>query len=162
MNLLYTVNNDDKASKWNTYHGSGGIIDFNAAHWNKEHIWAKANGFNSEGAPAYSDLHHLRASDTKNNNKRNNFAFANNSGSYVADFNGDNSGKFKDSAPKTYEPIDRDKGDVARALFYMATRYMNGDGSTGTSLKLTNGTELSFANKILYSIKLFKHAFSVE
>lgn len=142
MYLLYTVNNDTKASKWNTYHGKGGIEDYNSAHWNKEHIWAKSNGFSSEGADAYSDLHHLRASDTKNNGSRSSFAFNNNSGSYVQDFNGDNSGKLGGS-PKVYEPIDRDKGDVARALFYMATRYMDGVGSTGTHLTLTNGTESS-------------------
>lgn len=142
MNLLYLVDNDNKPSLYNTFHGSGGISDGNKAHWNKEHIWAKSNGFDSSGAEAYSDLHHLRASDKLNNGERSNYAFTTVSGSYVKDYNGDNSGKVNKSS-QLYEPLDRDKGDVARALFYMATRYMDGVGSTGTHLNLTNGTESS-------------------
>lgn len=141
MNLLYMVDNSssNKVHKWNTYHGSGGIIDGSAV-WDKEHIWAKANGFSTKSLPAYSDLHHLRASDMRNNNNRSNLPYGPcSSGKYVTDFNGDNSGR----KGTTYEPIDRDKGDIARALFYMATRYSTGDGSGGTKLSLTNGTDSS-------------------
>ena len=143
MNLLYLVNNEGKPRLWNESHGSYGSTVAGKYVWDKEHIWAKSNGFNKEGLTAYSDLHHLRASDMANNNNRGNLAFAafsaNSTFTTVKDCNGDNSGK----KGSYYEPIDRDKGDVARALFYMATRYMNsGDGST-SSLNLTNGTDSS-------------------
>ena len=138
MVLLYADYNDTNPQKWNKSQGSyGSTKDYS---WNKEHIWAKSNGFNSQGAQAYSDLHHLRASDWKLNNIRSNKPFAN-GGSYAKDaFNNTSTCK---SASNTFEPSDQYKGDVARALFYMATRYYNGDGSTGTKLTLTNGTDSS-------------------
>ena len=111
-----------------------------------EHIWAKSNGFNTKSLPAYSDLHHLRASDWKCNNIRSNNPFAvvaTHSSSTAVD---DWTQKRKTdnySSGGVFEPRDSDKGDVARALFYMATRYYNGDGSGGTSLSLTNGTDSS-------------------
>lgn len=139
MNLLYMVNNEGTPHRWNTYHGSGGMID--GAHWDKEHMWPKSNGFNTKGAMAYYDLHHLRASDMKNNNTRSNLPYGPvSSGSYVKDYDGNNSG-YKSST--VYQPLARDRGDCARALFYMATRYSTGDGSTGTSLSLTDGTDSS-------------------
>ncbi|MBQ0009393.1 MAG: endonuclease [Firmicutes bacterium] len=141
MHLLYLVDNENKPKLWNTYHGNGGITDGNKAVWNKEHIWAKANGFPSKGLEAYCDLHHLRASDKLNNGSRSNYPFATAStGSYVKDFDGNNSGKLIKST--LYEPQDCDKGDVARALFYMATRYYSGDGSA-SSLSLTDGKDSS-------------------
>lgn len=141
MHLLYLVDNENKPKDWNLSHGGFGSTTNGVYVWDKEHIWAKANGFPSKGLEAYCDLHHLRASDMKNNNNRSNLAFNNVSGgSYVLDCNGDKSGK-KDG--KCYEAIDCDKGDVARALFYMATRYYSGDGSGGSKLTLTNGTDSS-------------------
>lgn len=140
MVLLYDTNNDGNPQLWNTYHGSGGITT-NAAIWDKEHIWAKSNGFNTKSLPAYSDLHHLRASDMKNNNNRSNLAYGEvDGGSKVNDHNNTPSGT-KNST--TYEPLDQYKGDVARALFYMATRYCTGDGSGGTKLALTEGSDAS-------------------
>ena len=78
MYLMYADYNGSKstAQKWSKSHGSYGTLTNYV--WNKEHIWAKANGFgNSESCPAYSDLHHLRASDWKCNNTRSNYPFGN-------------------------------------------------------------------------------------
>lgn len=139
MNLLYLVNNDTKAHLWNENHGSFGSTVDGKYMWDKEHMWPKSNGFNTKSLEAYSDLHHLRASDMKNNNNRSNLPYGpGTGGKYVADANGDNSG-FKSSS--SYLPLERDRGDCARAIFYMATRYSTGDGSGGTSLGLTNGTD---------------------
>lgn len=143
MYLLYKVDNENDPRDWNTYHGGGGITDFNKASWNKEHIWAKSNGFNTKSLPAYSDLHHLRASCKINNNARSNYPFGNvSSGKDIVDIGGDKSGKLSSGSNIVYEPQDKDKGDVARALFYMATRYYNGDGAN-TSLSLTDGKDSS-------------------
>ena len=140
MVLLYAEYNQTNPQKWNTSQGSYGVTS--GYIWNKEHIWAKSNGFNQKGCMAYSDLHHLRASDWKLNNTRSNYPFGNASNGKASE---DAFGKTTGSklGGGVFEPIDQYKGDVARALFYMATRYYNGDGSTGTKLTLTTGTDSS-------------------
>ena len=149
MRLLYADYNGDKstAKTWKTSQGSYGTTETGKYVWNKEHIWAKANGFGkSESCPAYSDLHHLRASDWKCNNTRSDYAFNNvaNHTSSNASYDWTQSRRTDNyCANSTFEPRDSDKGDVARALFYMATRYYNGDGSSGTNLTLTTGTDAS-------------------
>lgn len=147
MKLLYADYNGDKstAKKWSTSQGSFGT-ETNYV-WNKEHIWAKSNGFkNASGCEAYSDLHHLRASDWKCNNRRSNNPFG-----VISNHSTSNASEDYTQSRKTdnyytstlFEPRDADKGDVARALFYMATRYYNGDGSDGSNLTLTTGTDSS-------------------
>ncbi len=140
--LYYTQNDvDSKQQLWNHYHTSEskfGIVEADQS-WDKEHIWAKSNGFPSSGQPAYSDLHHLRASDRKNNNTRSNLPFANvvSGASNILDFSGTASGKKgKNSGVNVYEPYSIYKGDVARALLYMATCY-------SSMLSLTTGTDSS-------------------
>lgn len=77
-----------------------------AATWNREHVWPKANGwFKDSGAG--SDLHHIRPEDPDVNNKRGNIKFGTGS-SY-------------------FEPVDEAKGDVARIIFYLLTRYSQSD-----------------------------------
>lgn len=146
MNLLYADYNFNASTAryWGDSDGSFNTSGIKV--WNKEHIWAKSNGFNTKGLPAYSDLHHLRASDWKCNNIRSNNPFANvsshTSSTAVQDYT--QSRKTDNySSGGVFEPRDKDKGDVARALFYMATRYYNGDGSGGTNLSLTTGTDSS-------------------
>ena len=120
MHIIYLHDNENKPYKRN---------DYNSV-WDKEHIWAKSNGsFNDNSYYSYSDLHHLRASDKNNNGTRSNYCFNNLSTSqsgvtYVKDGNGDNSGLLLPNA--CYMPQACDRGDVARALFYMATRYADG------------------------------------
>ena len=147
MRLLYADYNGSTstAKKWNTSQGSYGVSS--GYVWNKEHIWAKSNGFGkASGCEAYSDLHHLRASDWKCNNTRSSLPFG-----VVSSHTTSNASYDWTSSRRTdnyynssvFEPRDSDTGDVARALFYMATRYYNGDGSNNTNLGLTNGTDSS-------------------
>lgn len=143
MWLLYADYNDDpsKRSDFNHFHGGGSNGGVSSGYiWNKEHIWARVNGVSAnKSGTAYEDLHHLRASDEKLNNTRSNHPFAN-GGSYTENHYGTTSEcKFSGS---TFEPADEYKGDCARALFYMATRYYNADGSD-SSLSLTTGTDSS-------------------
>lgn len=124
MYLLYLVDNENKPHKHSEVEGA----------WNKEHIWAKSNGFPNEGSNAYGDLHHLRASDYTNNNRRSNYCFKNlTSGTNIQDCNGNNSGILSGEA---YMPQAKDRGDVARALFYMATRYCKTSYGCATALQL--------------------------
>lgn len=107
--------------------------------WDKEHIWAKSHGGFGDNPPAGSDMHHLRASDKNNNSSRGNldFGYAHSGATYVRDYSGNNSGRRGTHTGKgsVYEPMDIYKGDVARAIFYMATRYY--DGNTGSNAQLT-------------------------
>ena len=148
MYLLYADYNGNKstAQKWSKSQGSYGTTEQGKYVWNKEHIWAKSNGFDTKSLPAYSDLHHLRASDWKCNNTRSNYPFGNVSSHTTSNASYDWTGNRRTDnylSNGVFEPRDSDKGDVARALFYMATRYYSGDGSGGTHLSLTNGTDSS-------------------
>ncbi len=142
MDLLYYTKNDDSSMRqtWNKYHSSNNPVS--PQMWDKEHIWAKSNGFPSKGSIPYSDLHHLRASDMKNNNSRSSYPFGEitSGGKNILDFSGTVSGRTGSCNGTTvYEPLDEDKGDVARALLYMATRY----GEESFALTLTDGKDSS-------------------
>jgi len=106
----------------------------NVGNWNREHTWAKSHGnFGTSKGPG-TDIHHLRATDVQVNSARGNLDF-DNGGSPVAGCNG----CFKDS--DSFEPPNRVKGDVARILLYMATRYEPGDKvDLELNDKVNNGT----------------------
>ncbi|MFS0688634.1 endonuclease [Sporosarcina sp. 179-K 8C2 HS] len=92
----------------------------NVGDWNREHVWAKSHGnFGTSIGPG-TDIHHLRPTDVQVNSARGNLDF-DYGGSAVKGCDG----CFKSS--NSWEPPDRVKGDVARMLFYMATRYEAGD-----------------------------------
>lgn len=92
----------------------------NVGNWNREHVWAKSHGdFGISKGPG-TDIHHLRPTDVQVNSSRGSLDF-DNGGTAVSGCNGCK----KDS--DSFEPPDHVKGDVARILFYMATRYEKGD-----------------------------------
>ncbi len=81
--------------------------------WNREHVWAQSLGwFKTSGAGA--DLHHIRPCDPSVNSSRGNKKFGTGS-SY-------------------YTPKDEYKGDVARIIFYLMTRYSQSDNYSFTSI----------------------------
>ena len=106
--LLYTGRSQDK----NTF---GGDPD----DWNREHVWAKSHGNFGNNPPAGTDAHHIRPTDVSVNGARGNLDF-DMGGSPVPEA----PGCFKDG--DSFEPRDAVKGDVARMIFYMATRYEGG------------------------------------
>lgn len=107
--LLYTGESRSKGK-------SGG----NTGDWNREHTWAKSHGnFGTSNGPG-TDIHHLRPSDVQVNGARGNLDFDNGGSSVV------NCPKCKRDGD-SFEPPDDVKGDIARMLFYMATRYEKGD-----------------------------------
>ena len=140
-NLYATYNGDAERATSNLNNISG------LTYVDKEHCYPKSYGFKfapgatTEGngylPPAGTDLHHLIASDHNNNNAHNNYPYGNvdTSKSYSVCQDRDSQDVGTDSGLKgysalegnssytVYEPLDEYKGDVARALLYMATRY---------------------------------------
>lgn len=103
--------------------------------WSREHVWAKSHGFPDEWQDAYRDAHHLRPCDISVNSSR---------GTKDFDDGGDLHHEATDcrSTSTTWEPRDAVKGDVARMMFYMATRY-EGDASGDPDLELVDYTGTS-------------------
>lgn len=104
-----------------------------AGKWNREHVWAKSHGFPSESQWGYTDAHHLRPADPGINTQRSNndFGECSDSGTEVQ-FNGQGTGNYLDTAIDCWEPRDEVKGDVARMIMYMDTRYQGANtGTTG-------------------------------
>ncbi len=90
--------------------------------WNREHLWPRAYGI-SRSSIANTDLHHIRSSDVATNAKRGHLYFDETQGE---DFDGQRYSLDHDS----WEPPNEVKGDIARALFYMAVRYEGGEASS--------------------------------
>ena len=99
--------------------------------WNREHVWAKSHGFPSESQWGFTDAHHLRPSDPGINTARSNndFGACKDTGEEVL-FNGVGTGNYLDKTTDCWEPRDEVKGDVARMIMYMDTRYQGTDTTT--------------------------------
>ncbi|MCF8378825.1 MAG: endonuclease [Bacteroidales bacterium] len=98
----------------------------NNTGWNREHVWAKSHGaFDEDDIPG-RDAHHLRPTDITVNSKRDSRWFDNGGVAYT-DPDGA-TGCFYSDANYTWEPRAAVKGDVARIIFYMATRYEGENG----------------------------------
>ena len=128
VRLIYTQKSLSKDMTQNGLHAN----DPDA--WNREHLWPKSHGFPKEGSPAYTDLHHLRPADASVNSSRG-----------IKDF--DESDETHHEAAlcsadrDSWEPPETVKGDIARALFYMAVRYEGEHGEV--NLELTNDPAFS-------------------
>ena len=155
---VYSSGNDDSRKAYNTdANGNKWKKDDSLDHidWDsqtknnsniqidKEHVWAKSHGFapgdEDPSLGAGTDLHHLMAADHYTNSSGHNnldFGIVADHGSakvirsYNADGTSDVSGYRGKNAEgvEVFEPMDEWKGDIARALFYMATRYSH-DGN---------------------------------
>ena len=103
-----------------TQAGSGGS---GATAFNREHLWPNSRGIGSSGS-AYTDVHHLVPTYAGVNSSRSNKYF-----DYSDPKAGGYSSPAYELAPQctstddTFEPGDAQKGHVARAILYMATRY---------------------------------------
>ncbi len=99
--------------------------------WNREHVWAKSHGFPSKSQWGYTDAHHLRPSDPGINTARSNndFGACMETGEEVM-FNGVGTGNYLNKTTDCWEPRDEVKGDVARMIMYMDTRYQGANTAT--------------------------------
>lgn len=113
--LFYTGESVNAAQEYNNGNG-----------WTREHIWAKSRGdFGTTMGPG-TDVHHLRPVDNNTNNVRNNRWFDNCIEPILV--NGVPTGCYISSTSWVFKPRDKVKGDVARMIFYMATRYEGENG----------------------------------
>ncbi len=104
--------------------------------WNREHIWPRSHGFRDRDQHAHNDVHHLRATDKSVNADRADHDFAN-GGSPNSECN------LCNQTGSTWESPDLVKGDTARMMFYMATRYEGGDDSMVSDLELLDQASTS-------------------
>jgi len=113
--LFYTGWSVNAAQEYNNENG-----------WNREHIWAKSRGdFGTSPGPG-TDTHHLRPSDISVNFARGNRWFDNCVTPY--EDGGQETGCFTSVSSWVWQPRAEVKGDVARMIFYMATRYEGENG----------------------------------
>lgn len=112
--LLYTGASVDGTQEFNNGNG-----------WNREHVWAKSRGdFGTAQGPG-TDVHALRPANIDVNSHRGNrwFGYGN------LDYKINNELVARLHVTNfTWEPRDEIKGDVARMIFYMATRYEGKNG----------------------------------
>lgn len=104
-----------------------GALEYDGGNgWSREHVWAKSRGaFGTKPGPG-TDAHALRPADVTVNSARNNRWFAECNEEYV---DGDGAtGSYRSSSQWVWKPRDKVKGDVARMIFYMATRYEGENG----------------------------------
>jgi len=114
--LVYTGRSES-----NDNFGSGGD------YINREHVWAKSHGDFGEEPPEGSDFHNLKPADASVNMDRSNLDFDNGGTQHS-----EATGCYFDG--NSWEPRDEVKGDIARILFYMATRYEGENGEEDLKL----------------------------
>ena len=119
----------------------------------REHVFPKSHGFGNRKSSkiflpyAGTDMHNLHMSEKNNNTRHSNYCYGNvanksSSTEVTSSISGNITGWLgtNKNGIKVYEPLDKDKGDIARSIFYMAARYHTYDATLSNSpaLKLSN------------------------
>ena len=126
--------------------------DHNQDQWgiNREHVWPKSQGFDDDAdatGGACGDPMHLMAGNGYSNNIHSNYfyGYVKTSDSYT-DCGTKYSNQYGNlrgtsltlNTGTVFEPQDCDKGDIARAIFYMAARYNYLSGSDSDGINSDN------------------------
>lgn len=110
--------------------------------WNREHLWPRSYGLIHR--PSLTDLHNIRPADVNVNSARGNKYF----GECHAGVKHCKKPANKEAAPDTetdleiWAPPYRVRGDVARALMYMAVRYGFHQPGEGPILRLSDSPSM--------------------
>ena len=147
---------DNQTTAWGDHNQDGWGI-------NQEHTWPKSLGFEDEskGTGARGDLMHLWAGNGRvNGDTHSNYFYGyvdtsrsyNDAGSYASQLSGNRRGYSRSLGGNTtvFEPQDSDKGDIARAMFYMAARYNYLSGSDSDGIDAGN-PNLEIINSLSHS-----------
>lgn len=86
--------------------------------WNREHVWPKSKAFPRRDQWAHTDAHHIAAEVSRCNSLRGNLDLGEG-----GEWRPECSSRRGRGAGAVWEPSDAAKGQVARMLLYMATRY---------------------------------------
>ena len=92
--------------------------------WNREHLWPRSRGNGDQLGADDSDLFHVVPADASVNTQRSNLYFDTSSagdGGIVNPAHAEAPGNSRDT--DSWEPLASQRGDIARAMFYMAVRY---------------------------------------
>lgn len=113
--------------------------------WNREHLWPNSLGIDKQ-LPPYSDLHNLRPSDYQVNAQRGHKFFdESDAGESPLSDPAHAEAPLCSADGNSWEPPESVKGDIARAMFYMAVRYEGNSGEP--DLELTdNLAEITTSN----------------
>lgn len=121
--------------------------------WNREHLWPRSRGNTDQFGPDDSDLFHVVPTDTQVNSLRSNRYFDRsdpNDPSYVIPASPFAPQASYDS--NSWQPAPDERGDIARAMFYMDVRY-NGTEAYTTDLELVafapSGAQMGHLNTLL-------------
>lgn len=124
--MLYTDANPSKPQYLYGIYDGDDIAAIKSGIWNKEHVWACSQmGLGGDSRPTSdtknesSDLHNLRVSCQNSNGEHGNKFFDNENTNTTFFPNIEGNGNLAHSFTGDH------RGDVARILFYMATRYTN-------------------------------------
>lgn len=127
--------------------------------WNREHLWPKSLGVGTSGHD-YTDIHALRPSDWNVNSARGNKFFGE---CGIADVEEDCISPAHIEADVTtstdgviWNPPENVRGDIARAMFYMETRYFGADGTTDPDLELVDCPNATNVNELAYKSVLLQ------
>lgn len=158
-NYVYGKNNSDKGSdpyvhalyiNRDVENETKAWGNHNQDQWgiNQEHIWPKSHGFEESGdGGARGDPMHLWAGNGYSNNVHRNYFYGNvdttktytDCGTKYSNQTGNLLGVSKTTGSGTvFEPQDCDKGDIARAVFYMVARYNYLSGSDSDGIDANN------------------------
>ncbi len=149
--LIYTQYSVDADQEYNSGNG-----------WSREHVWAKSHGDFGTETGAGTDVHNLKPADISINSNRNNKDF-DDGGSAVTDNSpaaGYDGSTDCLTTSTTWEPPDSLKGDVARIIFYMVTRYEGENGEV--DLEMVNYDDSAPALEPLHGVQSTLYSWHLE